>query len=110
MRFAPLITSTFNTSSAVYYRKSGHYLNGRWVDDPAVGERIEVSVQSITGEALNLLPEGYTRADGKTFFTKERVDVGGSIEYNGERFKLIDVKDWSDIGDYWESVGLRETA
>ena len=107
MKFANLITSSFNTQTAVYHESSGQYVDGFWVENPSAGITIQVSAQEPTGRALDILPEGYNANDAKTFFTKDQIKINGRIEYKGHTYKLIAVNNWFDIGDYCEAVGIR---
>jgi hypothetical protein len=107
LRFANLISSAFNTQSAVYHETSGAYVDGEWVENPSVGINIMVAAQEPTGRALEIIPEGYNANDAKTFYTQDQIKLNGRIEYKGETYKLIAVNNWFDLGDYCEGVGIR---
>jgi len=107
-----IVTSPPFAQKYIVMRRYGKWVSGRFVTYEPVRLNFYGSVQPATNEALQQFPEGdrqkgtmkfYCKAP-KTFYTTDEDpatnsgNVSDEIIYNGQRYKIFAIKDWSAHG------------
>lgn len=96
--------------------EAGTYNKGRWSEGAETITTITASVQPVTGKELELLPETFrARGTVKIYSTTELFqgsrELGqspDSIIWNGKRYEVDTVEDWSALGGYWKAFAVLE--
>ena len=80
--------------------------------------KVRASIQPLAGTAEErfVLPEGVRVDDTRLGFLETKVDItiasrtswGDEIDYNGERWRIVDLSDWRSIGGFAEVLLTRK--
>lgn len=101
----------FNTSFTVY-RKSGDWLHGKWS-----GHESSIVLRGVIINAspkeVEMFPEGDRIINAITIYTKSEIytsrgatgGISDDIEWNGRRYKVMTVNNYSDYG-YFKAVAI----
>jgi hypothetical protein len=89
--------------------------HGGWTPQPAVLMHFNpIAAHSVTGDALQELPEATRIAGAVAFYTKTPLYAQTSgkaadvVRYQGQRFKIVDVVDHELQAGAWISTGQRQ--
>jgi len=90
----------------------GAYVDGRWVNEQPTQVALTANVQPAGGRQLMRLPEGDRTRDNITVWSTSELrpvaraqgKPGDLVLWNGERYEVIQLNDWSANGDYWEAT------
>lgn len=96
-------------------RTEGSFVDGIFIKDDPTTFIMFASVQQPSGSELNNLPEGERDKDVRKFISNKLVrtsqdssnTLADVIIYNGDRFRIIKVEDWSVYGQT-TSYGIHE--
>lgn len=91
-------------------RSGGAYENGIWVPDPDEDlDEVGASVTPVTGYDLLQLPEGRrSEATIRIILTTELI-LGDAVTWQGRRYIVNSVGDWSVIGGFYDCLAAQET-
>ena len=96
--------------------RPGEWVNGRW-ENPEY-ERIllrNVSVQPISGEERQSLPEAARTKDVRQFFLMDTVQPlsqtdqrpADQLEYEGRLWEPLTDGNWNENANYWDVIAVR---
>lgn len=116
MSFSDIIRC-FPSEVKIYRREAGSFTKGRYT--PGAQDTIFteiMSVQPVTGDERLLLPEGVrtrevVKAYCRTLLRTDNAPSGHQadrIEYKDEFYEVFNVEDWSDHGDYYKVMAVKE--
>ncbi len=111
------VTAAFHgwLSLVVGERRSGSYVNGRWVASAPIALNFKGVIQNATPQDLKVLPEG-TRIDEaiKIHTTQDLVaqiedtNLGDRVQYQGYWWTVYNVAD-RQIGGYYKALCIKDT-
>ena len=94
----------------------GSYVDGRWTPDISLDRKIMAHAQPLTNRELDLIPELYRDKQLLKFYcrdtllqpeSKEEQRGADFVLYGDDKYKIIMVKDWQQIGGYYVSIGAK---
>lgn len=83
----------------------GSYVNGRWVEGATTDSTITASIQPLTGEDMEELPEARRESEGYNMYTSTQVrtvqEAGSNqnadrIVFNGKEYEVHQVRPWQN--------------
>lgn len=99
----------FRTPITLRSYATGSYINGVWVQGASTDQQITASIQPITGEEMESLPETRRESEGYNMFTSTRVrtvqEAGSNLNadhviFNNKEFEIYDVKPWQNNSNF----------
>jgi len=105
----------FSNELTVIREKSGYIVKGRYQETPPQEVNIKASIQPVSGKDRMMLPEGIRSKEIiklYTTFLLQTDNAEGStksdvVVYNGCRYDVITVEDWTVDGGYYKAVAAR---
>lgn len=99
----------------VFRRKPGSLVCGRAQQVDAEEICATASITPLSGDKLVNLPEGRRQEESVLIITTfclhtvstSDCDTADIIEYYGAHYQIIQVKDWSHMGGFYECIGTR---
>lgn len=92
----------FRVPLTIYRQNPGSYVNGQWIPAGETPIAITASIQPLTGEELQSVPEGRRNRKNYNLFTSTFVELvhnganPDQIDIFGERYELIKVDVWQN--------------
>jgi hypothetical protein len=114
VQFGELISDPDFAQTFTIMRSSGQFIAGRWVEnDPILIPTLGVELP-LEPKELVMVPEGDRVKGTAKFYTTipvfttdvDKQATGDRIEWHGDIYKIISVKDYGDFGAYI-SIGVR---
>lgn len=107
-----LLFSPALSQSLMVYRKSGAWVAGIWTANPDVTITITAVVSAASGDDLDQIPEGDRQKGVILIHTTTPLlltnanGTADEILFNGNRYRLAQVWDWSAFG-YYKAIGVK---
>lgn len=94
---------------------AGSFVAGRYVEVAPVALTVLASVQPLTGEDLEVLPEAERTSDAIEIFSIAELfpvnhtlnKLGDLVTYRGRDYRVRNVEQWDVNGNYFRSVATR---
>ena len=94
----------------------GTYVKGRWQEGAESETVITASVQPVTGRELQMLPQTFMSRETVKVYSKDELFQGSresgrspdSIVWQGKRYEVNIVEDWSAHGSYYKAFAVLE--
>lgn len=105
----------FSHPLTVIREKTGFYVEGRYQETPPEEVAIKASVQPVSGQDRMMLPEGIRSKEIVKIYTTyllKTASAEGSIKadvviYNGCRYDVTMVQDWTVDGGFYKAFAAR---
>ena len=116
MDLSSVVTSlASHVSLAVKRAAAGTYVNGRYVEGAPAALTIVASVQPLSGEDLQELPEAERTSDAIEIFSVVELfatnlatnKLGDLVTYQGRDYRVTNAENWNSNGSYWRSLATR---
>lgn len=96
-------------------RAAGSYVNGVYVSGAETVTPMDAVVQHAQPKDLKQLPENERSSEAIVLFTVNRLQTGtpatfeaDRIDWDGRRWKVVLVEDWTDQAVYARAIAVRE--
>ena len=97
-------------------RRTGAYVDGRWVDGTPEDVVITACIQPIPPEKLQDYPGGQRHSEGINIWTQHELRTvdedngipGDVITYQGNKYVVYSVSDWHVATNHYHVVAFRE--
>ena len=116
MDLSSVVTSlASHVSLTVKRAAAGTFVNGRYVEAAPTTFTILASVQPLTGEDLQILPEAERTSDAVEIFSIAELfatnyatnKLGDLVTYQGRDYRVSNAENWNPNGAYWRSIATR---
>jgi len=114
MDLSSVVYSTALCQTFKIHRSNGHFDAGGWIEDPETVISVTGIVTVAGARELRQVPEGDRVIGGMVFYSsaplritsKANMGTSDRIEWNGELYRLVPVRLYSDYG-YYKAIGVR---